>query len=204
MIVVALGCKKGVGKTTVARMMRDVAGFQILSFGEAVREMAVERYKFDINLTRTEEGKSQMILHPDLPNGMAEVRKILQIVGGGEREKTPSYWDDIIFDKLYKIHKQDRDAKVVIDDLRHPTEKIGLEALFRATSYRIRPFAGWRGGDSHAQHYSEVALDDCADWVYEFTPMQGIPYLRSVATAILNYVNVYADWSKFNTDRGQK
>lgn len=184
MIVIALGCKKGVGKTTVARILRDISGFQILSFGEAVREHAVKRFNFDIELTRTEEGKRQTILHPELPNGMAEVRQILQIVGGGMREQSPTYWDRIIIDKLFEIKNADRDARVVIDDLRHPSEKERLEGIFQARSYRLHPFPGWQGGQSHAKHYSEIALDDCTEWDGEFHPGQGQAELEKVANQI--------------------
>jgi hypothetical protein len=184
MIVVALGCKKGVGKTTVARMLADCCGFHVFSFAEALREHCVLKYKFDIALTRTEQGKQTTILHPALPNGMAEVREILQMEGHATRLRDPLYWDRLLFEKIAMMRRHDENLRVVIDDLRHPTEKEGLEQYFQAKCYRIHPFPDWKGGEKHSKHYSEIALDDCIKWQREFFPLQGFEALSYVAQAI--------------------
>lgn len=155
-IVMYFGGPIGTGKTTSAHIAQEllchvleseVAGCKILSFGEAVRKEASEHYGFDIELTRTQEGKKTPLIPCDGlplcdgPQGdyPATVRDALQKWGQYRRENNGSlYWVHRIVQSIYEEHFNYGTNVFIIDDVRYANEAMFLKNI--ATVFRSPTF----------------------------------------------------------------
>jgi len=83
-------------------------GYRKVSFSDALKDMVAEQ---------------RGVTREYLDEHKGEFRTDLQRVGEGKRQENPSYWIDILLDKLKTKYAYDN---VVINDCRHPNESTAL------------------------------------------------------------------------------
>lgn len=171
----------GTGKTTTADILARRCHGVILNFAGALKKEAAERYNFDVARTYSQEGKDSVIFHPELPTGAMSVREILQYHGHKRRQEEPQYWDAKVAVEIHNAIRMGA-PMIIIDDVRHPSECNMIRGMFGGYLFRLEPHPMWIPS-AHSRHYSEIALDDYAEWDGVFHPLYG--ELPTVATAIL-------------------
>ncbi len=176
MNIIGISGKIGSGKSTLGEELGDLICAQgmksrLASFGAEVKREASKRFRFDIILAYSEEGKGQIVFHHDLPGGAMSVRRILQWWGTDVRRKEdPDYWVKKLgqsFDALPETEGK----VIIIDDIRLPNE---AEFVRERAGFlvRVQPYAGWKPGP-YANHKSETALDNYNKWDMVIRPEYG-------------------------------
>lgn len=183
MILIGLSGKIGVGKSTLAReLCSRVENGVRLSFAAALKQEAVRKYGYDPLLNDTAAGKNEVVFHPDLPGGFAQVREILIGIGQARRSEDPEYWCKRLASALDALELAGI-RMAVVDDIRFPNEVATLR-LRDAFMVRVEPYEGWFS-DKFAEDSSETALDNVVGWDMVVRPEFGPEGIRNAANEIL-------------------
>jgi len=120
-IIALYASRPQVGKTTIARFLRDRHGFTIVSFADALRSICTR----SLIEAGCPSGKAALILsvEKDVPQkalGGKTGRDVLIAVGQAYRSINPDWWVECAMNHVRGLDLDGRD--VVIDDLRFPNE----------------------------------------------------------------------------------
>lgn len=152
---IALLGRAQAGKDTVGARLVARFGYTRLAFADPLKDMAVE-----INPIVARDGIGEFRLAP-LVNAYGwdraktefpEVRRILQSVGQGIRDRDPNYWVSVLQRNMRRLS-----GPIVVTDVRYMNEVNALE------DYGFRAVRVIRPGIPEMNHSSETALEDfCA------------------------------------------
>lgn len=152
-MIVGLVGKAQSGKSTVANILTEQHGFIEVGFADALKEIALELDPlldgdgFRLSDAVEDYGWEGAKTYP-------EVRRTLQNLGVAIRKQNPTFWIDIVRDKM------DRNigADFVIPDVRFPNELEAVACRAGDVWKVTRPGAGSVEGTQN--HSSETALDN--------------------------------------------
>lgn len=187
MKIIGISGKAGTGKSTLCdhliEKMRYAIGPLINrgAFGDCLKEEAAEEFNFPLDLCYSQEGKKQVICHPDLPNGTMSVRRILQYIGEKRRKEDPLYWVKRFDEEVAGF--EDSNRVMVVDDVRRPNEAQWVLDK-GGVLVRVEPYEGWRP-DEGATDVSETGLDGWQEWSLVIRPQFG--QLDSAADDVLRF-----------------
>jgi hypothetical protein len=194
MQIIAISGKLGVGKSTVAEMLRvELEGkghtCTRVSFGDPIKKITSKLYNFPIDWCYVD--KEQVIFVPNhiplMPpielktNGGYTVRVLMQGVGEFMRKIDPSYWNNKMKETLCNIAMRRDTDFIIIDDVRFPTEILLLGDITEVsvgpvTIVRIMPYPEYNPLYHIAKNSSETALDSSGyNSLYDkiYTPQYG-------------------------------
>lgn len=183
MILIGLSGKIGVGKSALAReLCSRVENGVRLSFATALKQEAVQKYGYDPLLNETSAGKNEVVFHPELPGGFAQVREILIGLGQSRRSGDPEYWCKRLASALDALELAGI-RMVVVDDIRFANEVATLR-LRDAFLVRVEAYEGWFS-DKFSTDSSETALDNFVGWDMVVRQAFGPDGIRNAANEIL-------------------
>ncbi|MDL2315620.1 hypothetical protein LJC59_00860 [Desulfovibrio sp. OttesenSCG-928-A18] len=192
MNLIGLSGKMGVGKTTVANMIKElVPGTERVAFGDLLKREVAER--FDIPLAVFYHDKNKRICaNPQRfeagwpgTRSVMTARELLQwYCTDLVRAQNPDYWTVAMREHLRTLRGV---PLVVIDDVRFPNEANFIKES-SGMLVRIEAYPGYTVSADVAGHASETALDDWQTWDMVFRPELGEEALLGVAEGILKHV----------------
>ncbi len=198
-MIIGLSGKTGTGKSTIALNIADIileqgGRAEILPFALVLKRECARRFGFPLGLALSQEGKSQVIFHPELPNGCMTIRRILQWYGTDVcRRRDPDHWVKIMRVLVDGIKSG---TTIIIDDIRFPNE---ADFVLERGGYlvRVHPYAEWEPG-ADAGHKSETILDDWAGihggwWHFEIYPEHGREQLFDCARQIIRAIREWQE-----------
>lgn len=150
--IILLSGWAGSGKDLLAEYLVK-NGYMQFSFASSLKKKVSEHYKFDYNLTLTQEGKNTKI------NGMT-IRNLLINYAKTERIKNDNIFVEYTFNEIklldsYKTKRGESLCDIVISDLRYNNEIEFLKNRFKnCITIRINRF-----DKSHVDDISEHQLD---------------------------------------------
>lgn len=205
--VVALSGKMGCGKSTLAHILcRHFLNKRMMalvySFGSAVKKESSEAFGFPLIDATSQEGKLKKIDYnphwedvlscpPEWRDrGYALVRELLQAYGYHMRQVSPGHWVDKLADELaedrFLSERMNLPIYRIIDDMRH-FDELEMVKEYDAFCVRIEPYPTWKPGP-HADHYSEIALDDVPSDRWDHIVRVDYGCLQDAADAILKHM----------------
>ena len=190
-MIIGLSGKTGTGKSTIALNIADMITEQggraeILPFALVLKRECARRFGFPLGLALSQEGKSEIIFHPELPSGCMTIRRILQWYGTDIcRKQDPNHWVKIMSILVDGIKSG---TTIIIDDIRFPNE---ADFVLDRGGFlvRVHPYAGWQP-TPEAKHESETIFDDWPYnqlrlWHFEIYPEHGREQLFDCARQII-------------------
>lgn len=189
MKIIGLSGKMGVGKTTVANMIKElVPGAERVAFGDLLKREVAERFDvplFTLYWNKNAElraGVHRLSRGWPVERPIMTARELLQWYGTDLiRAENPDYWIVAMREHLRSLRGV---PLVVIDDARFPNEAELVKEL-GGTLVRIEPYPAYAVSADVAGHASETALDDWQAWDMVFRPEFGEDRLRFVAKSIV-------------------
>lgn len=149
-----LSGKIGAGKDTLAKYLVDNYNFKRFAFADILKEYTAKKYKFDVNLCYSQDGKNNLVL---AYNGgitkQVSVRQLLIDTGLEVRKLDKYYWSDKVIENI----KKQNASNIVISDWRFPDEYYRLSKEF-VTVIPIR-INGITIESEYSSNISETALD---------------------------------------------
>jgi hypothetical protein len=153
--LIGLSGRRGSGKDTVARLLRQMQPeriWQIRSFGDSIKSVCAALTGEDVSPYYSQEGKAQLV-----PAFQRTRGEMLQQVGQALRAWEPLVWVDAFFARL------PHDACVLVPDVRFPNEADPIRARGGLMLRIEGDPLGQRGdGTRDDDHPSETGMDNYA------------------------------------------
>lgn len=180
MQIIGISGKMGTGKTVLMQELNKLLPKVItVNFADILKDEVSTLFSFPYQWCYTEEGKSQLIVHPE--KGKITVRELLQWYGTDViRKNDPEHWNNKLWNNIRHTPK---DSTVIIGDVRFPNE---VEFIHNKEGKVIRllPFQNWSRNDDHE---SETALDTYSDfWLTVAPPYGTLKQTTKFITSLLN------------------
>ncbi|MDX2590979.1 hypothetical protein PV343_01395 [Streptomyces sp. WI03-4A] len=148
--------KAGSGKDTVAAHLVAAHGYTRLAFADPLKDMALEVDPF-VQLVGGEAIRLSRVvaLHgwDRAKEWCPEVRRLLQHMGQGVRQRDRSFWIRALLRAAVQIR-----GPIVVTDVRYLNEYAAMQRAGFSTVRVTRPGAGLVG--AAGSHHSETELDD--------------------------------------------
>lgn len=192
MNLIGLSGKMGVGKTTVANMIKElVPGAERVAFGDLVKKEVAERYDlplFTLYYNKNAEiraSANRLSRGWPVERAVMTARELLQWYATDfVRAENPDYWVVAVREHLRSLRGV---PLVVIDDVRFINEAEFIKEQ-GGTLVRIEPYPSYAVSADVAGHASETALDDWRHWDAVYAPSYGKSILYAAATEIVELI----------------
>jgi hypothetical protein len=145
-VIILVSGRAGSGKGEVAKFFCRYHNFVEISFADALKEHAANKYNIDKNLFYSQEGKKSVFM---LDDKITNLRQILIDEAALAKKESEDIWVDKV---LEKIEVSD-DKNVIISDFRYPNEYTKLATYYhRISTIRVvRDGIDWINDDSERQ-----------------------------------------------------